>query len=95
MCFHTEQTKFPFEVETRFKAKIKDLNKFKPSAHFNGFNFPQTPVIIDENPAEILQSTLRNGDDGIDTINVRLDLPKFFLLYGSWHRPIPNIDPKA
>lgn len=54
MCFHTEQTKFPFELENRFKAKIEDLKKFKPSTHFNGFNFPQTPVIIDENLAEIL-----------------------------------------
>lgn len=54
MCFHTEQTKFPKEVESRFKAKIKDLDKFKPTDHFNGFEFPQTPVIIDENPKEIL-----------------------------------------
>jgi putative SOS response-associated peptidase YedK len=54
MCFHTEQTKLPFEVESRFKAKIKDLDKFKPSQHFNGFNFPETPIIIDKNPTEIL-----------------------------------------
>lgn len=54
MCFHSEQTKFPKEVESRFKAKIKDLNKFKPTTHFNGFEFPQTPIIIDENPTEIL-----------------------------------------
>lgn len=54
MCFHTEQTKLPLKVESRFKAKIKDLEKFKPSQHFNGFDFPQTPIIIDENPTEIL-----------------------------------------
>ncbi|MFC5683642.1 SOS response-associated peptidase [Flavobacterium sp. MAHUQ-51] len=54
MCFHTEQTKFPKEVESRFKAKIKDLDTFKPTTHFNGFEFPKTPIIIDENPQEIL-----------------------------------------
>lgn len=54
MCYHTEQTKFPFEVESRFKAKIKNGDKFKPSSHFNGFDFPQTPIIIDEKPNEIL-----------------------------------------
>lgn len=54
MCFHSEQTKFPFEVESRFKAKIKDLDKFKPTKHFKGFDFPQTPIIIDENPSEIV-----------------------------------------
>lgn len=54
MCYHTEQTKFAFEVESRFKAKIKDLKKFKPSAHFNGFDHPKTPIVIDENPSEIL-----------------------------------------
>ncbi|GIZ09000.1 SOS response-associated peptidase [Flavobacterium sp. UMI-01] len=54
MCFHTEQTKFPKEVESRFKAKIIDEEKFKPTSHFNGFVFPQTPVIIDENPTEII-----------------------------------------
>lgn len=54
MCFHSEQTKFPKEVESRFKAKIQDLDKFKPTSHFNGFEFPLTPIIIDENPTEIL-----------------------------------------
>ncbi|MFV8379312.1 SOS response-associated peptidase [Flavobacterium sp. LB3R33] len=54
MCFHSEQTKFPKDVESRFKAKIEDFDKFKPSSHFNGFDFPQTPIIIDENPNEIV-----------------------------------------
>ena len=54
MCFHTEQTKLALEVESRFKAKIKDIEKFKPTQHFNGFDFPQTPIIRDENPTEIV-----------------------------------------
>ena len=28
MCFHSKQTKLALEVETRFKAKIDDLNEF-------------------------------------------------------------------
>lgn len=54
MCYHTEQTKLKLEVESRFKAKIKDVEKFKPTQHFNGFDFPLTPIIIDENPSEIV-----------------------------------------
>lgn len=54
MCYHTEQTKLKLEVESRFKAKIKDVEKFKPTQHLNGFDFPLTPIIIDENPSEIV-----------------------------------------
>lgn len=54
MCFHSKQTKLALEVQSRFKAKIKDLAVFKPSEHINGFEFPKTPIIIDENPTEIL-----------------------------------------
>lgn len=54
MCFHSKQTKLALEVQARFKAKIKDLNNFKPSEHINGFEFPKTPIIIDKNPAEII-----------------------------------------
>lgn len=55
MCYHTEQTKFPKEVESRFKAKIKDVKTFKTAKHFNGFDFPETPVIVDTQPSEIVQ----------------------------------------
>ncbi|MFK7059726.1 SOS response-associated peptidase [Flavobacterium oreochromis] len=54
MCFHSKQTKKATEVENRFKAEIKDIQNFKPSANINGFNFPNTPVIIDENPNQII-----------------------------------------
>jgi putative SOS response-associated peptidase YedK len=54
MCFHSKQTKLALEVQSRFKAKIKDLATFRPSNHYNGFEFPKTPIIIDENPSEIL-----------------------------------------
>lgn len=54
MCFHTVQSKLAKQVEKRFNARIKDANLFKPQTHINGFDFPKTPVIIDENPTEIL-----------------------------------------
>lgn len=54
MCFHIIQSKLAIQVEKRFKAKIKETNLFKPQTHINGFDFPKTPIIIDENPTEIL-----------------------------------------
>lgn len=50
MCFHSKQTKLALEVENRFKAKIDNPNEFKTQSHINGFDFPKTPVIIDEKP---------------------------------------------
>jgi putative SOS response-associated peptidase YedK len=50
MCYHTTQTKFALEVETRFKAIIDDPSQFIPQKHINGFDYPRTPVIIDEKP---------------------------------------------
>lgn len=54
MCFHTIQSKLAKQVEKRFNARIKDFNLFMPQNSINGFDFPKTPVIIDENPTEIL-----------------------------------------
>ncbi len=54
MCFHSKQTKLALEVQSRFKAVIKDLATFAPSEHLNGFEFPKNPIIIDENPTEII-----------------------------------------
>ena len=54
MCFHTIQSKLAKQVERRFKARIRDRKLFTPQTHINGFEFPKTPVIIDEKPTEIL-----------------------------------------
>lgn len=48
MCFHSKQTKLALEVQSRFNATINNPVEFKPSAHINGFEYPKTPVIIDE-----------------------------------------------
>lgn len=50
MCFHSKQTKLALEVENRFKAKIEDISTFKPQENINGFDFPLSPIVIDENP---------------------------------------------
>lgn len=54
MCFHIIQSKLAKQIERRFNAKIRDENLFEPQNSINGFDFPKTPVIIDENPREIL-----------------------------------------
>lgn len=53
MCFHSKQTKLALEVENRFKAKIDRPNEFIRQEHINGFDFPKTPVITDEQPEVI------------------------------------------
>lgn len=50
MCFHSKQTKLALEVENRFNAKIDNIDVFKPHENINGFEYPLTPVIIDEKP---------------------------------------------
>jgi putative SOS response-associated peptidase YedK len=50
MCFHTQLTKTATEVQNRFNAKMETMSLFKPNENINGFEFPSTPVILDENP---------------------------------------------
>ncbi|EOG6905492.1 SOS response-associated peptidase [Flavobacterium psychrophilum] len=50
MCFHSKQSKAATQVENRFKAKIDNITLFKPQESINGFDYPLTPIIIDENP---------------------------------------------
>lgn len=53
MCFYTTQTKEAIEVENRFKAKFSNIDIFATSNIYNGFTFPKTPVISNDNPALI------------------------------------------
>lgn len=50
MCFHSKQSKSATEVQNRFKAVIDNPIEFKAQNHINGFDFPKTPVILDEKP---------------------------------------------
>lgn len=68
MCYHFKQTKDSKRVEKRFKAVISEPESFSPSQHYNGFDYPQTPVILNHSPEWIemgswgLQPEWANGD---------------------------------
>lgn len=53
MCFHSKQSKMAQQIEHRFKANFEALDLFKPSTHYNGFNFPSTPIITKNNTTTI------------------------------------------
>lgn len=79
MCFHSKQTKKAVELEHRFRARFEKPEAYQPSI-FNGFQFPQTPVITNDKPELI--SMLHWGllphwakDKGIrkNTLNARIE----------------------
>lgn len=50
MCFHSQQSKSATELEKRFKAKIENPDTKKYQGIYNGFTYPETPVITANNP---------------------------------------------
>jgi len=52
MCFFTKQTKTAIELQNRFKAKLKEPENFT-TGNYNGFDFPKTPVITNEDTTQI------------------------------------------
>ena len=52
MCFHSKQTKSAQELEHRFDAKFEKAENYVPSI-YNGFTFPQTPVITNKEENKI------------------------------------------
>lgn len=80
MCYHSKQTKEAAQVQKRFNAKIDNPIVFKPNAHFNGFEFPKIPVIIDENPEIIthfnwglIPNWAKNDDIKKGTLNAKIE----------------------
>lgn len=53
MCFHSKQSKKAQQIEHRFKATFENIDLFQPTSHYNGFDFPKTPIIINENTSKI------------------------------------------
>lgn len=49
MCFHSKQSKDAQTIEKRFKAKFVSPELYKPTLHYNAFEFPKTPVITKQN----------------------------------------------
>lgn len=80
MCFHTIQSKLAKQVEKRFKAKIREAHLFKPQNHINGFDFPKTPIITNENPEIIehfnwglIPAWAKDDDIKANTLNAKID----------------------
>jgi putative SOS response-associated peptidase YedK len=50
MCFHTKQKKDVTALENRFKARFEAPSDYVPdeSEDYNGFTYPQTPVITQQ-----------------------------------------------
>ena len=53
MCFHSKQSKKAQVLENRFKATFVEKELFHPTNHYNGFDFPKTPVITNEDASKI------------------------------------------
>lgn len=52
MCFHSQQNKSPQEIAKRFNLKAKDVPPNVVGV-FNGFEFPETPVITNKGPERV------------------------------------------
>lgn len=82
MCFHSKQSKSAQELKNRFKAKFEDEVKFTPSV-YNGFQFPKTPIITNEEPYNIqlynwglLPSWAKDKDFRTNTLNAKIETLK-------------------
>ncbi|MFD1096516.1 SOS response-associated peptidase [Salegentibacter chungangensis] len=53
MCYHTKLSSRLDAIQRTFNSKFIDPGTYKPSEAINGFSFPKTPVITDENRGEI------------------------------------------
>ena len=49
MCFYSRQTKKAVELINRYNARIVNELQFEMANEYNGFNFPKTPVITNQN----------------------------------------------
>lgn len=52
MCFHSQQHKSPEEIAKRFHLDLKQIPHLVTGT-YNGFDFPETPVISNEDPSRI------------------------------------------
>jgi putative SOS response-associated peptidase YedK len=55
MCFHFNLNRSAEKVSKHFNAAIKQPNLFESNYNFNGFTFPKTPVLLDEE-TQLIQS---------------------------------------
>jgi putative SOS response-associated peptidase YedK len=79
MCFHSKQTKKAVELEHRFRARFDKPETYQPSI-FNGFQFPKTPVITNNQPEHIqllnwglIPHWAKDTDIRKNTLNARIE----------------------
>lgn len=79
MCFHSKQTKKAIELEHRFRAKFENESAYTPSI-FNGFQFPKTPVIANDDNHTIklfnwglIPAWAKDKDIRKNTLNARIE----------------------
>jgi putative SOS response-associated peptidase YedK len=82
MCFHSKQTKKAVELEHRFRAKFEKPEAYTPSI-FNGFQFPLTPVIANDQTESIrlfnwglIPHWAKDKDIRKNTLNARIETIK-------------------
>ena len=54
MCFRTKLNASISKIERTFDARFLEPEKYSPQEEINGFTFPETPVITDLEPGDIL-----------------------------------------
>ena len=88
MCFHSKQSKDAQTLEKRFKAKLKSNELLVTADRLNGFTYPKTPVITNQNKLEIqlfnwglIPTWAKDESFRASTLNARIetvtDLPSF------------------
>ena len=88
MCFHSKQGKDAQTIEKRFKAKLKSNDLLVTADRLNGFTFPKTPVITNQNKQEIqlfnwglIPTWAKDESFRASTLNARIEtvteLPSF------------------
>ena len=53
MCFYSRQTKKAIELINRYNARIVNKPQFEMANEYNGFAFPKTPVITNQDKSAI------------------------------------------
>ena len=79
MCYHSKQTAEAQSLEKRFNAKF-DNDEYTVQPRFNGFTFPKTPVITNENSNLIqlyswglMPSWSKDQKFRVNTLNARIE----------------------
>lgn len=79
MCYYISNNLTKKEIKDSFGVEF-NLSKFKGSGFVNGFSFPKTPIIMDENPNEavlgdwgLIPFWAKNRDVRKMTLNARIE----------------------